>query len=130
MRLLEGADARTFSAVLHQLSTERNSSTARYVMSLMLEASFDERPFEEKRAVYSALAGTGSDEIVSDLEGELLKGNWFSRNQESHRQAVARILARIGSPAARTVLERGLLSRRAPVRKACEDALSGMNVRE
>ena len=48
------------------------------------------------------------------------------KNQEAHRQSVARVLARIGTPLARLVLERGVQSKRAPVRKACEDALQGI----
>jgi HEAT repeat protein len=58
------------------------------------------------------------------------RGNWFSRNQEVHRQAVARVIARIGTPLARKVLERGLQSKRAPVRRACEEALTGAIQRE
>ena len=64
--------------------------------------------------------------MVHELEAELLKGNWFARGQEAHRQAVARVLARIGSDAAKMVLQRGALSKRGPVRKACEDALTGL----
>ena len=80
---------------------------------------------EWRRAVYSTLGAVGGDESVSDLEAELLQGNWFARGQEAHRQAIARVLARIGSEAARMVLQRGALSKRGPVRKACEDAMSG-----
>jgi len=68
--------------------------------------------------------------VVPELEGELHKGNWFSRNQELHRQAIARCLARIGTPLARAVLERGALSKRGPLRKACEDALAGTTERD
>jgi hypothetical protein len=50
-------------------------------------------------------------------------GNWFDREQEVHRHAVARCLARIGTPRALTALEAGAHSRRAPVRQACEAAL-------
>jgi hypothetical protein len=130
LRMLEGADTRTFSAVLHQLSTERNAATARFILGFLQATEFEQRPTEERRAIYSALAGAGGDEIVPDLEAELLRGNWFSRNQDFHRVAVARCLARIGTPTARVVLERGLLSKRAPVRKACEEALSGATYRD
>ena len=98
---------------------------AALLLGFMLAPDFEQRPFEEKRAIYHALGSCGTDDVVAELEGELLKANWFSRQQELHRSAVARCLARIGSPLARTVLERGMTSRRAPVRKACEEALSG-----
>jgi HEAT repeat protein len=96
----------------------------------MQEAEFDQRPQEERRAVYSALSATGGDEILPDLEAELVRGNWFSRNQEAHRQAIGRCIARIGTPLARQLLERGAQSKRGPVRKACEDALGGFSNRE
>jgi len=125
IRLLDRADTRTFCAVLHQLSADRNAATARLLLGYLQNPDFDERPLEERRAVYSSLGAAGGDDIVADLEAELLKGNWFSRNAETHRQSVARCIARIGTPQARAVLERGLLSRRPPVRKACEEALGG-----
>jgi hypothetical protein len=67
---------------------------------------------------------------LADLEAELHKGNWFSRHQEEHRQAVARVIARVGTERAREVLQGGAQSRRAPVRKACEDALNGSDAHD
>lgn len=126
VRLLAGNDTKMFCAVLHQLSAAKDERTARLLLSHMQADAFEQRPIEEKRALYSALAAVGGDEVVPELEAELHKGNWFARSQEAHRQAVARCLARMGTPLARTVLERGLTSRRGPVRKACEDALGGV----
>jgi hypothetical protein len=111
--------------VLHQLSAARDPAVARLLHGYLVNPAFEARPLEEKRAIYSALSATGGDEVVPDLEAELHKGNWFSRYQEAHRQAVARCLARIGTPLARLTLERGAQSRRGPVRKSCEDALTG-----
>jgi len=130
LKLLDGPDARMFCAVLHQLSAERHAPTARLLLGFLLDPGFETRPPEEKRAIYTALSSTGGDEVVPELEAELLKGNWFSRTQEGHRQAVARCLARIGSPLAKQVLARGATSRRGPVRQACEAALTGFNDRE
>jgi HEAT repeats len=126
VKLLENADARLFCAVLHQLSAERDPGVARMLLGQLQDPAFETRSTEERRAVYSTLGAVGGDESVSALEAELLKGNWFARGQEAHRQAVARVLARIGGDAARMVLQRGALSKRGPVRKACEDALSGL----
>jgi hypothetical protein len=125
LKLMENADTRMFCAVLHQLSAERHPGTARLLTGHLLDPSFEQRAPEEKRAIYTALAATAGDESLPELEAELLKGNWFSRSQENHRQSVARVIARIGTPAARGLLERGLTSRRGPVRTACEQALSG-----
>jgi hypothetical protein len=127
LRLLDGADARMFGSVMHQLSAVRDVATARMLLGFLLAPDFDQRSLEEKRALYSALGAAGGDEVLPELEAELHKGNWFSRHQEVHRQSVARIVARIGTANARAVLDRGAQSRRAPVRKACEDALTGMD---
>ena len=127
---LDGADARTFCSVLHQLSVARDERTAGILVRHLLNPLFEQRPLEVRRAIYSALAATGGDAIIPDLEQELHKGNWFSRYQEAHRQAVARCIARIGTPHAQAVLERGARSKRAPVRKACADALAGADDHE
>jgi hypothetical protein len=123
LEMLPGADSRTFCSLLHQLSQEPDQATARLVLGMVIEEEFEKRPPEEKRALYSALSGSGGDEVLPELEAELHKGNWFSRGPEAHRQAIARCVARIGTPLAREILERGAQSKRAPVRKACEDAL-------
>jgi hypothetical protein len=130
VKMLDGADTRMFCAVLHQLSAERHAPTARLVMGFLFDPNFENRPAEEKRAIYSALGAVGGDEIVPELEAELLRGNWFSRGQDNHRQSLARVLARIGTPKARQALDRGATSRRQPVRQACELAIMGMNEHE
>ena len=130
LRALNGADPRMFSAALHQLSAAKDITTSRVLLGLLKEPSFDERSFEEKRAIYSALAAAGGDEVLPELEAELHKGNWFARGQEAHRQAVARCIARIGTALSKMILLRGAQSRRGPVRKACEDALAGFTERD
>ena len=129
LKLLEGADARIFSAALHQLSGERDPGTAKALLAMMLDPDFEQRPVEEKRAIHLALSSVAGDEVVSELEAELQKGNWFGGGPDDQRRSIARVLARIGTPLARMVLERGAQSRRAPLRKACEDALAGMGGR-
>jgi HEAT repeat protein len=130
VRMLEGSDTKMFCALLHQLSSARDASTARLLVGYLQAEAFEERPIEQKRAIYSALAAVGGDEVVPELEAELHQGNWFARNQEVHRQAVARCLGRMDSPLARLVLERGAQSKRPPIRKACEDALQGLASRD
>jgi hypothetical protein len=127
LKLLDNADTRMFSAVLHQLSAEPDPAIARLLLGYLQDPAFETRATEERRAIYSALSSVAGDDVVPELEMELLKGNWFARGQEVHRQSVARVLARIGTPLAKTVLQRGLLSKRGPVKKACEDALLGMS---
>ena len=96
---------------------------ARYVTAYLSQEKFLQRPVEERRAIYAVIASTASDEVVPELEHELNGGNWFDRDQEVHRHAVARCLVRIGTPRAFAALEAGAQSRRAPVRQACAAAL-------
>ena len=123
--MLEGADPRTFCSVLHQLSLARDARTARALMTHLADPAFEQRPLEVRRAVFSALAATGGDEILVELEQALYRGSWFSRSQDAQRLAIARCIARVGTPTAQAILERGARSRRAPVRKVCLEAQSG-----
>jgi len=126
VRALEGAETRVFCQVLSQLSGARDPATARFVFAFLQQERFVQRPAEERRAIYAALASVGGDEIVPELESELMRTNWFDRAQEVHRHNVARILARIGTTRAREALDRGARSRRAPVRQAAAMALSSI----
>ena len=126
LRMMDGGDTRRFCAVLHQLSATRDSGVARLLLGYMQDPAFEARAPEERQAIYSAIAATAGEESIPELESELHKGNWFSRNADAHRLSVARALARIGTPQARLVLERAVQSRRAPVRRASEEALMGI----
>ena len=123
IKALEGADTKLFCLILQQLSAARDPAVARYVTAFLSQERFLQRPAEERRAVYAAVASTGGDEVVQELEQAMNGGNWFDREQEVHRHAVARCLARIGTPGALAALEAGARSRRAPIRQACTTAL-------
>jgi hypothetical protein len=123
IKALEGADTKLFCQILQQLSAARDPAVARYVTAFLTQERFLLRPVEERRAVYAVIASTGGDEVVQELEQSMNGGNWFDREQEVHRHAVARCLARIGTPGSLAALEAGAQSRRAPVRQACIAAL-------
>ena len=106
-------------------SVKRDEVVADTALRLMREENFLERPVEERRAIYMALGSTGDDRVLAALEQELLAGGWFSKVFDQHRHDVARCIARLGTPAAREVLERGAHSLKPQLRKACADALSG-----
>ena len=117
-------DTRLFCQALQKLSEARDVQVAQTMLMLMLAPEFEPRPSDEKHAIYSTLGATGGDDVIPELEAELLKGGWFERINEAHRQTVARCLARIGTPMARMVLDNGAKSRRAQVRDACADVLA------
>lgn len=126
---LEVPDTRMFCTALYQLAESRDPVVAQRILSCLQSVEFEKRPIEERRAIFSALAATGGDEVLPELEAELYKSTWF-RNNDSHQQAVARCIARVGTPLAKEMLERGIQSKRAPVRKACGDALAGLGGHE
>jgi len=123
--MLEGAGTQIFCAVLHLLSSARDPEVAQILLRYLLAEGFGERPPEERRAICSALGSVGDDGVLPQLEAELHRSQWLSAGREAHRQAIARCVARIGTPAARGVLEQGARCRVAGVRSACEDALNG-----
>jgi HEAT repeat protein len=123
--MLAVTDTRVFCSVLHQLSAARDAGAARRLLDLLKDSRFEARPAEEQRAIYSALGSTAEDDLIPELETELHSGNWLARKPDAHLQAIARCIARVGTDTARLALARGAASRRAPVKRACEQALAG-----
>jgi HEAT repeats len=122
--LLQSGDPRALAPALQKLSEARDPQVAEYLLSLLMAPEFETRPPDERRVIYAALGATGGDAVIPELEAELMRGNWFDRVNEAHRQAVARCIVRIGTPMARMVLEHGAASRRAPVRDLCREMLA------
>ena len=116
LAMTRSTDTRTLCAVLHQLSNGPDPELARLLAQDLVEARFVERPAEEQRAILSALAAVAGDAALPVLEQELSKGGLFSRGLDGHRAAIARCIARIGTPSARAVLADGARSRNAAVR--------------
>ncbi|MBI5168435.1 MAG: HEAT repeat domain-containing protein [Candidatus Eisenbacteria bacterium] len=126
IRAVDGAESKLFCQVLARLSAARDAATARWLFAFLQQERFEQRPPEERRAIYAALASVGGDEIVPELEAELVRQNWFDRSQEIHRHNVARILARIATPRACEALRTAAESKRPPVRQAAQSALDWM----
>jgi hypothetical protein len=125
LEMLPDARGQIFCWLLRHLAGKRDAEVANTALGLMREENFLERPVEERRAIYMTLGATGDDQVLPVLEQELHAGGWFSKVFDLHRQEVARCIARLGTPAAREVLERGSHSLKPQLRKACLDALSG-----
>jgi HEAT repeat protein len=124
LSVIDSLDTRMFCQAVQRLGEARDPQVSQMMLALMIAPEFEQRPAEEKHAIYSTLGASGGDEVIPELEAELLKGSWFERANEAHRNTVARCLARIGTPLARMVLENGAKSRRAQVRDACADVLA------
>jgi HEAT repeat protein len=119
LSMLGGGDSRLFTAVLNQLALDADSAVTKRLVALLQDEHFARRSEDEKRAVFNALAGQG-DAALMVLEEELTRGGLFERGLDSHWHAVARCIARIGTPAAVDVLEHHARSLRGGVRKACQ----------
>jgi len=129
MEMLKTADSRLYGTLLHHLATELDPELATMLLEQIEDDAFTSRPEAERRAVYQALAVVGGDQAVPVLEAHVLQGNWFSRGNEASRMAAVMCLARIATPAAQAILERGAKSRRAEVVRACEAGLAALRPR-
>jgi hypothetical protein len=119
MNMLKNADAQLFTTILHQLAMDEDDAIAMMLLELLRADSFAARSTAEQRALFMALATRG-EAVLPALEAELFEGGGlFSRRQDANRQSIALCIARIASPQARAILERGARSNRAPIRKAC-----------
>ena len=127
--MLSGAEPRLFTMIVHQLSLFRDTGVTRQFIEILRSPQFHDRGEDEKRAIYIALANEG-DEVLPSLEEEFSRGGLFTGGLDLHWQSVARCLARMGTPAAREVLDRGARSSRSGVRKACAMALASMRTRD
>lgn len=126
VEMLQSADSRLLGTLLHHLSGERDAGLAAMLFEWIESDEFAARPEAEQRTIYQALAAVGGDPIVPLLEAHVVQGHWFSRGNEAPRLAAAMCLGRIGTPAARGILERGAKSWRAEVARACQAALATM----
>jgi hypothetical protein len=72
----------------------------------------------------SALAAVGDDSLLPALEARIFQTRWFGGGRDEARLAAAMCVARLGTPAARELLEHGAASRKAEVARACAPALA------
>ena len=118
MNMLKSSEGTVFGAILQQLAQDDHPEVAERLLEL-LRGNIGARSEEERRALFGALATRG-DAVLPALEAELNQGGGLlSRRPEPDRPGIALCIARIGTPAANAVIERGLNSNRGPVRKAC-----------
>jgi hypothetical protein len=125
LALLDDPEPSIRGSALHQLGARRNREASEALLELVLAPDFRKRPAEEVRSVTAALAGCAGDEVLPHLEEQLYAPGWFGKNAGPYCQAIARCIARIGSPAAMGILEHGAKSRMPATRDACRLVLKG-----
>lgn len=126
--MLDQADGRLIGVILRHLSRERDQLVSRRLLLYLQEPGFRNRPYDERRAIYTAIGSCGGDEVLRTLQAQVFEGGWIPGQSDPHRRALARCLARIGSPAALAILRSGARSWRPGVRKVCAEALAGSHV--
>ena len=120
-RMLDAADPMLWQRLVAQLALDPHPAVTERLLGLLSDEAFEQRPADESRALFRALATRGNA-VVPALEALLNRGGLLSRRPKPDRPGIALCIARIGTDEARAVLERGLRSRDASVRKACDIA--------
>lgn len=106
------------------LAAKRDDRAAQSILGVIQAAEFSRRDLSERQAFFEALGRSGSDAIVPRLEAMLVKGGLFRAGNDEERAHAALGLAWLGSPAAIAILNREVESKREPVRRAVEAALT------
>lgn len=106
------------------LAAKRDDRAAQSILGVIQAPEFARRDMAERRSFFEALGRAGSDAIVPRLETMLVKGGLFRAGNEEERANAALGLAWLGSPAAIAILNREMESKREPVRRAVESALT------
>jgi HEAT repeat protein len=108
------------------LAMRRDDRAAQSLLSVIQAPDFGRRDTNERQAFFEALGRCGSDALVPRLETMLTKGGFFRSGNEEERLHAALALAWLGTPSALQVLNREITSKREPLRKAVETALSAV----
>ena len=108
------------------LAMRRDDRASQSLLGVIQAQDFSRRDTNERQAFFEALGRCGSDSLVPRLESMLSKGGLFRSANEEERLHAALALAWLGTPAALAVLNREISSKKEPVRKAVETALSAV----
>lgn len=120
--MLEVSEPRLYATILHRLAEDPAQEVTDVLLAAFAHDAYARRSEEEQRAILKALATRG-DAVLPALEAELQRGGLFGRGDDAGRQAIALCIARIGTPDALALLERGASSGPGGARKACAMAL-------
>jgi hypothetical protein len=126
LQLARDTEATVRGPALFRLGGRRDATVSRALLKLVVEPGFRKRPEDEIRSVLLAVGGCSGDEALPTLEAQLFESGGFLGSAAAYQQAIARCIARIGTPGAQTLLEQGARSRHASVREACKLGLKGI----
>jgi len=123
LAMLDDAEPRLVPGLLQALARDPHPDVTAVLLDRLRGNAAASASEAERRALFLALASRG-DAVLPALEESLHRGGWFVRTDDADRQAVAFCIARLGTAAARSALERGSRSAKPAVRKACTLALA------
>jgi HEAT repeat protein len=124
--LLDGLarlDPHILGTTLAMLARRQDEQVWRFILGLIEDPEFEHRGEDVQRALFHALAEVAEDSAVPALDRILNRVGGFMKKRTFTQLAAAEALKRIGTPAARAVLEAGIGSKHAAVRSACGDVL-------
>lgn len=99
------------------------------VMNIATSKEFDKRDMSEKKAVFEALGGLGSDQVVPMLREMLLKRYWFKKEREKEQTFLAVSgLRKVKTELAIKTLEEGEAKKRGKIRDIVTQALKGIQM--
>ena len=117
-------DPHILTVTLNLLARQHQEKASKFVLRLMEDREFQTRGEDVQRALFNALAEVAEDSALPELERLLSHGHGRTSRRSFTQFAAAVTLRRLGTPAAKAILEAGLKSRDASVRNACEDAMN------
>jgi HEAT repeat protein len=118
---LQTTELGLLAATLGTLTRERDPRVATLILDRLRMRDVLNQG-EVRALLLQALADLEPALAIPELEADLHRGGWLAR-RSYERTAAARVLARIGTPEALAVLERGLRSRADSVRRACRETM-------
>jgi HEAT repeat protein len=125
LQLVHDPEGSVRGPALFRLGARRNDDVSRALRALAADPGLRRRPEDEFRSVFSALGGCSTDEALPALEVLLYEFGGPRDASPAYLQSIARAIARIGTPAARTVLDCATRSRNVAARDACRLVLKG-----
>jgi len=123
VKALQDGDVRIRCAAALNLGKVGRKNSLPHLMQMIQSKEFHKKDSAEKKAFFDAVGISESNEAIPILQRLLMKKVWFRRKRmDEIRKGAAGALALIGSREAKSVLELGLKSKNASIRRACLQA--------
>ena len=125
--LLNDRDHDVRIAAVRALSTCGDDSTRSLVEAIVLGPAIRDTDRSEKLAFFEAYAALFGESAAAGLQPLLYGGLFRRRSDPATRACVARVLGKVGGPAAKAMLEKALKDRDFSVKSAAERGLRGFD---